>query len=81
MNPCVLNLPLDNTKWIRFGSYRPPKSSNLSEFFEELTISLSKAILKYENLLIIGDFNIDVKSKSLGFHKLDEFCDLFNLTT
>ena len=28
----------------------------------------------------MGDFNIDVKSKSLGYDKLDKFCDLFNLT-
>ena len=28
----------------------------------------------------MGDCNIDVKSKSLGYDKLDEFCDLFNLT-
>ena len=28
----------------------------------------------------MGDFNIDMKSKSLGYDKLDEFCDLFNLT-
>ena len=27
----------------------------------------------------MGDFNIDVKSKSLGYDKLDEFCDPFNL--
>ena len=28
----------------------------------------------------MGDFNLDMKSKSLGYDKLDEFCDLFNLT-
>ena len=28
----------------------------------------------------MGDFNIDAKSKSLGYDKPDEFCDLFNLT-
>ena len=28
----------------------------------------------------MGDFNIDVKSKSLGYDRLDEFCDLFNPT-
>ena len=29
----------------------------------------------------MGDFNIDMKSKNLGYDKLDdEFCDLFNLT-
>ena len=28
----------------------------------------------------MGDFNIGMKSKSFGYDKLDEFCDLFNLT-
>ena len=73
-------LTFTNKKWICFSIYRPPKSSNLSTFFEELTKSLSKTILKYENLLIIGDFNIGMKSKNLGYDKLDEFYNLFNLT-
>ena len=63
-----------------FSIYRPSESSNLSTFFEELTTSLSKEILKYENLLIMGDFNIDMKSKCFTYNKLDEFCDLLNLT-
>ena len=28
----------------------------------------------------MGDFNVDLKIKGFGFSKLDEFCDLFNLT-
>ena len=28
----------------------------------------------------MGDFNIDLKIKGFGFNKLDQFCDLFNLT-
>ena len=28
----------------------------------------------------MGDFNIDVTDRGVEFHKLDEFCDLFNLT-
>ena len=28
----------------------------------------------------MGDFNIDLKIKGFGFNKIDEFCDLFNLT-
>ena len=73
-------LTFTNKKWIFFIIYRQPESSNLSTFFEKLTTSLSKAILKYENLLIMGDFNIGMKSKSLGDDKLDEFWDIFNLT-
>ena len=70
-------LTFTNKKWICFS---PPESSNLSTFFEELTTSLSKAVLKHENLLIMDNFNLDMKSKSLEYDKLDEFCDLFNLT-
>ena len=78
VNVCVLNLFLPTKRY--FSIYRPPESSNLSMFFKELTISLSKGILKYENLLILGDFNIDVQNRSLGYVKRVEFCDLFNLT-
>ena len=28
----------------------------------------------------MGDFNIDLKIKGFGFNKLDQFCELFNLT-
>ena len=71
-------LTFTNKKWICFSIYRPPESINLSTFFEELTTSLSNAVLEYENLLIMGDFNIGMKSKSSGYDKLDEFCELFN---
>ena len=42
--------------------------------------SLSKAEMKHENIIIMDDFNIDIKKKGLGYGKLDTFCDLFNLT-
>ena len=29
----------------------------------------------------MGDFNNDVANRGVEFDKLDEFCDLFNLTT
>ena len=80
-NECLCSeLTFTHKKWEGFSIYRSPASSNFSTFFEELTIFLSKGILKYENLLIMGDFDIDKKSKSLGYDKLDEFCDLLNLT-
>lgn len=66
-NECLYSeLTLNNKKRTCFSIYRPPDSSNLSMFFKELAISLSKVLLKYEILLIMGYFNIDVKSKYLG---------------
>ena len=56
---------------ICFSIPRPPDPGNLSIFFEELSESLSKAILKYQNIIIMGDFNMDLKSKGFGFNKLD----------
>ena len=50
------------------------------EFFEEMTPSLRKAIANYENIIFMGDFNIDIKCKGVGSNNLSDFCDLFHLT-
>ena len=34
-------------------------------FFDEITTSLSKAAMKYENIILMGDFNVDIKNKGL----------------
>ena len=36
--------------------------------------------MKCENIIVMGDFNVDIKNNGLGYGKLDTFCDLFNLT-
>ena len=43
-----------------------------------MTTSLTKAISNYENVIVMGDFNIDLKC--IGSNNLSEFCDLFHLT-
>ena len=73
-------LNIANRKWICLNIYRPPNPNNMNTFFDEITACLRKAAVKYENILIMGDFNIDIKNKGLGYGKLDTFCDLFNLT-
>ena len=69
-------------RWLCFSIYRPADFGNLSIFYEEISVSLSKAILKYQKIIIMGDFNIDlyIGYKGIGFNKLSEYCDLFNLT-
>ena len=42
--------------------------------------AISKALCKYENLILMDDFNIDIKSCNSDKDKLEHFCDLFNLT-
>ena len=41
--------------------YRPPNPNNMNIFFDEITASLSKAAMKYKNIIIMGDFNMDIK--------------------
>ena len=38
------------------------------------------AITKYENVVILGDINVDTQdSNSLGFNKVQDLCDIFGL--
>ena len=69
-----------NRKWMCLSIYRPPNPNNMNTFFDEITACPSKAAVKYENIIIMGDFNVGIKNKGLGCSKLDTFCDLFNLT-
>ena len=72
---------ISKKKWFCLSVYRPPTSTNLDIFFEELTNSLSKAVNEYDNLIVMGDFNVDLnKTDCIDFGKLEEFCDNFNLT-
>ena len=61
---------ISKKKWFCFSAYRPPTSTNLDLLFEELTNSLSKAVNKYDNLIVMGDFNIDLnETDCIGFGK------------
>ena len=56
-----------------------PRNTNLTSFFNEITLSLSKASLKYGNVIVMGDVNIVTKTKGIDQDFLEEFCDLFSL--
>ena len=72
---------ISKRKWICFSVYRPPSYNNLIIFFEELTKSVCKALNRYDNSIVMGDFNIDInKDDAIGHDKLDVFCDTLNLT-
>ena len=71
---------ISNKNWVIFGIYRPQDYPNLLGFFKELGKYLNQASENYDNLIVMGDFNIDVRQTSPELHKLDEFCSLFSLT-
>ena len=70
-----------NKKWICLNIYRAPTPNNMDIFFDEITASLRKAAIKYENIIIMGDFNVDIKNKGLGYCKFDTFATFSTLQT
>ena len=60
-------------KWLCIGLYKSP-SQNENYFLDILSKVLSKQTCQYENVMLIGDFNLTVNNKNLGV-----FIDKFNL--
>ena len=71
---------ISKKKWFCMCIYVLPITINLSTFFGEMTLLLNKAALKFEKFIVMCDFNIDVNTSRPGKDKLDEFCNLFDLT-
>ena len=75
-----LELSTKNKKWFILFAYRP-ESINRSLFFEEMNVCLSKAFDKYQNIVLIGDLNIDVNIQNHDTnHFLSDLYDSFDLT-
>ena len=74
-----LESTVSKRKLIIFSVHRPPKT-NFETFFSELNICLDKATWTYENIVLLGDINIDTEDEKVkGRTKLSEFCDIFDL--
>ena len=62
-----------------FNIYRPSCKS-IDHFFNELTKLIDLAINKYENIVVMGGFNIDISDSSChGYQSLEQFSDIFSL--
>ena len=73
-------ITIKNIKWLVLSIYRPRNDSNMNKVFEEMTTSLDMAFKKYENCIIMGNFNIDMnKPDSPACAQLNDFCDIFDL--
>ena len=49
-----LELTIAKRKWISLNIYRPPNPNKMNTFFNEITACLSKAAVKYENIIMMG---------------------------
>ena len=78
---CICSeLTISFKKWVCFSVYHPPPPhENLELFFNKLLSCLSKASETYENFIAMGDFNIDIRTKSRKYEKFQDFWNLSNL--
>ena len=74
-------LIVSKKKWIVYSIYRPPESNNIDSFFNDLSTTLNSALDKYDNVIVMGDINIDTLNRQdTGHSKLVSFCDVFGLS-
>ena len=68
-----LELNFRKSKWLLFGGYNHTKC-NIRAFLGEVSNKLDAYISKYENYIILGDFNSEVCEEIMN-----EFCEMYNL--
>ena len=78
-------LTINKNKYFLLSFYRTErdenKLQNIIKFFQELSLILDKATNKYDDIILMGDINIDLHDKKcVGFKQLNDFMDIFNLT-
>ena len=54
-----LELTISNKKWLLAFAYGPLNNAKKQLLFNEITESFSKAVSSYENILLMGDLNIN----------------------
>ena len=78
-------LTINKNKFFLLSFYRTErdenKLQNIIMFFQELSLILENVTNKYDNIILMGDINIDFHDKKcIGFKELGGFMDIFNLT-
>ena len=72
---------IENVKWFLLSVYRSPNYKNIKTFFAELNTIVNQATSKYDNIIVMGDMNIDIDDPCThGYQQLTDFMNAFDLT-
>ena len=66
---------LKATKWLIFGGYNQ-KKEDITSFVNKLTTNIDYYLHRYDNLLLLGDFNSQTNEPAMK-----EFCKSYNLSS
>ena len=67
-----IEINLRKTKWLLFGGYNYNKL-NINNFLGQLGPMLNHFMSKFDNFLLLGDFNSEVSESTMA-----EFCEIYN---
>ena len=74
-----IEVTISKKSWCITFADRPPQNDNKVMFFNELNLSLNQCVSKYDNIIVMGDQNIDISNKSKDNNFLPDLCDTFSL--
>ena len=75
-----IEIDFGRRKWAIISVYRQATKQTPKVFFDGLTNCVEKVTNVYDNIMIIGDININVLNKeSYGYKEYESFLDNFNL--
>ena len=77
------DITIAKRKWLIYSFYRSETFTQSLKFPEEFKKSADMAINKYENIILMGDINVDMSSLNelnVNYYDINEFCDIFSLT-
>ena len=70
-----MEITLRNSKWLLIACYNPEKS-RIYKYIQNVETTLNKLIKKYDNIVMLGDLNIDMKPGCEN--ELTSFCNIYN---
>lgn len=76
---CLTEIKTHNFCFVLGCIYRSPISSNIEKFLESLEIVLDILCKKYKQVVISGDYNIDVLNKNDTYKKFVNILDVYGM--
>ena len=75
-----IEVTISKKKWSIIFAYRPPYNDNKVMFFNDLHLSLNQCVNRYDNIIVMGDLNIDISEKRKDNNNfLSDLCETFSL--
>ena len=64
----LIEFSVKTRKWLYIGLYRPP-SQNDKNFLDKLSLIMNKLTCQFDNIMLMGNFNLTVENKNLEVFK------------